>query len=972
MTHNLKYAIGVSLCLMFLLCGSPAIAQESLLKTEYSYRRYTTQDGLPGMIIQSVFKDGKGLLWQGTLKGGSSFDGFDFQPRSLDMFSAVSRIEELNGQVRFLRNNDIFYPETETLVHLSDSIALNPFNSHSLPANRYIFENAEGKKYFVTVENDTVAEVLDIPQLQGVNRCKVFLDEQKNLLYIPDNARKKVHLYHFQNKTVQTIENVYMESFINHSRLGLLGVGSDGIYQIEGNSAVLYVPLKFEMQNKSAKEARNGDIYVKDFYNIYRISDKKAEHLYRNSSNVIWDLTLDDDENLWIATTKGLFNFFHFDFQNWQVSGHTIRSVTQDDNGIYWFASDNEEIFTLADGIFKPVEYPVNENIQSISFRTVFSHHHATYFLIRGGILIHENNRFHWADVPAGNQFYGEIAVAGNNMLVVGGGKLFEITPSGKMLRSFSEEELLQTGCDYGLAVDKNKRILVGGNEGITIIENGNIRLLKNRHTEFSDIVCVDNRNHVFSAAKKYLNLVTGDSIKTIHSFDNDYIMGLLPFDDHLIISTLKGFYIFNVRNYFEKNELQMLFYSQNNGMTGIELAFGQIFLDNGKKIWMITSDEIVHFDPQRLIRQISKPNLFIQNIAVSGDNVQWENVTDFANTKFSYRNKNFRFSFIGLNYSAVENVRYHYRLLGFQDEWSEPAKNREVTFNNLPPGNYVFEIFADAGTDETHSETQSLAFSIKPAFWQTTSFLVASIAFLMLASAGVALYIQRRKNKALLEKLRAEKELNELRISSIRLKAIPHFNANVLSAIEYYIANRTKEDAMRILGIYSDFTFKTLSEVEKAARPLAEELEYVKMYLDLEKIRFLDKFDFKINVEKDVNDNVQLPNMMLHTYCENAVKHGLMPLKSGGMLVINVSQRNHVVCVNVEDNGVGRSYSAQNPHLHSTKQGLSILNRQIEIYNRFNREKISQHIDDLHDETGLPSGTRFRVEVPAEFTYVN
>jgi len=217
-----------------------------------------------------------------------------------------------------------------------------------------------------------------------------------------------------------------------------------------------------------------------------------------------------------------------------------------------------------------------------------------------------------------------------------------------------------------------------------------------------------------------------------------------------------------------------------------------------------------------------------------------------------------------------------------------------------------------------------------------------------------------------LLEKLRTEKEINELRISSIRLKSIPHFNANILAAIEYYISNRTQEETMRVLGIYSDFTYKTLSEVDKAARTIEEELAYVKMYLDLEKVRFIDKFDFNINVEEGVDQSVQLPNMILHTYCENAVKHGLMSLKSGGLLTINVSQHDNFVRVSVEDNGVGRAAAAQNKHVHSTKQGLAILNRQIEIYNRFNKEKINQHIEDLE------KGTRFTVEVPVGFSYVN
>jgi hypothetical protein len=695
----------------------------------------------------------------------------------------------------------------------------------------------------------------------------------------------------------------------------------------------------------------------------------KVEHLYRNSSFAIWDMVLDNDDNLWIGTSKGFYNFFHFDFKNYSITGHAIRSVTQDNNKTLWFAGANEDIFMLADGHFKQVDYTSNKNISTTSFYTTFSHNNVTYFLIKGGILIHSNNRFHWADVPV-NHYYRNMSVYGDHLLAVSSDVLFEITSDGKIVRTYNLFESNQSG--YDVAVDKNNRIFVGGEQGVLKIENEEIRLLKNEHTAFSDIVCVDNQNRVFSAAKQYLNLVDGDTIKTIHGFGNDYIQGLLPFDkDNMIITTLKGFYIFNTKNYFEKNEIQLLFYNQNNGLMAIEPTFGRIFQDKDGMVWMITSENVVSFDVQKLIRQASKPKLVVRDFAVSKDNVQWEYTENFANTVFSHRDKNFKISFIGLNYSAVENVRYHYRLLGFQNDWSEPSKSREVTFNNLPPGDYTFEIYADAGTDESRCEAQSFAFAIQPAFRQTAGFMVVCIVSLIITVAGVTLFIQRRRNKALLEKLRAEKELNELRISSIRLKAIPHFNANVLSAIEYYIANRTKEEAMRILGIYSDFTYKTLSEVDKAARPLSEELAYVKMYLDLEKIRFFEKFDFQIEVEKGVNENVELPNMILHTYCENAVKHGLMPLKKGGLLTIHVSQHNRMVCVSVEDNGVGREYAARNPHLHSSKQGLYILNRQIEIYNRFNREKINRQVKDLFTD-GHPNGTVFTIEIPLEYKYIS
>ncbi|MDR1897438.1 MAG: hypothetical protein LBR10_11675, partial [Prevotellaceae bacterium] len=648
--------------LLFLLSGSAASAEEPLLTTEYSHRRYTSQDGLPSMIMQRIYKDSKGFLWQGTLKGASCFDGLNFKPYIFANMMNIDRIEEINGEIRFMWNSDLLYPETQKSVHLTDTLSFNPHNSYSLPPNYYIFDNNEGKKYFVTVKDDTISEVICIPQLQGLYMCKTYLDLQQNTLYIPNNRDKKVFIYNFQNKHVQIMENIVMESFIQHSRLGLLGIGRDGIYRIDGDKATLYVPLKFEMQNKIAKETKNGDIYIMDFYNVYRISNKKVEHLYHNSELTLWDMTLDNDGNLWLATNKGLYNFFHFDFNNYQIPNHKIRSVAQDSDGIYWFAGDNEDIFSMSDGVLKPVNYPLNHALQTVSFNSVFSFNNITYFLIRGGILIHENRRFYWADLPSGNQYYSNMAEYGKNLLVTGSDMIFEITPQGKIVKTLSAEALKQSGY-LGLAVDKNNRIIAGGDDGISIVENDKVTFLKSDFTCFSDIVCVNSQNHIFSTSHKHLNLVKDDTVITIRSFDNDYIMALLPVDaDNLIISTLKGFYIFSTKAYFERDAIEMLFYNRDNGMDAIEPAFSETVLDKEGKVWMITTEKVVNFDPEKLLRQTSAPSLTVRNCAVSKDNVNWENIADFANSSFAYYNDNIRFSFIGLNYSAAENVRYRYR----------------------------------------------------------------------------------------------------------------------------------------------------------------------------------------------------------------------------------------------------------------------------------------------------------------------
>ena len=961
---------------LLFFCSLKGVAQENVMKSEYSYKQYTTHDGLHHMMTASVFQDKLGYLWIGTYRGFARFDGYTFTPFLSETGLWIERFEDVeNGQIRaFGANNCYVVDKNDSVreIHLTDSLHFNPYTSQLLPPGYLVYEtknyttNDGDRRYLMQLQNDSLKICLLLPGLNNIKNPRIFWDKRSDLLYIPEKER--ITVYNMRTKEVSHIENIKnIETFCLHSRLGLLAIGYDGIFKIEHLKAELIIPHTFTILNKQMLETDDGGLLIRDFHSIYRISENRIEELYHDEGMILWDMTLDKDNNLWVATNNGLFNFFRFNFQIRRIEGHAIQTIVQDGAGTFWMGGFKDDLFTLSGDILRKQTIPFPGTWEWTSFSgTASCIGNMLYFPRKEGVVIWDDKRFAFANIPL-NGIYNKVLPFGNDYLLSSQDALYFIDKYGRSTRVI--DDLRQSNI-YNITVDNQKRIIVSGEKGLTIVTD-TVHLIQQQNTENTLALCNDAQGNIWSGSNNCLNLLRGDSIVTVHRFKENSIVGLMPVDEHhLLIAMLKGFYIMDLLSYFGQNKVSLLYYNHLNGMTGFEPISNSLYMDKEGCVWMPTTDCIVSFDPQRLLRSVSPPTFHIQSVETSANNVLW-NKTEMGKTVFSHKNNNIRFSFIGINYSATENVRYHYRLRGFQNDWSEPVKQREVTFNNLPPRDYVFEIYSDSGTDESRSETQTFAFSIKPAFWQTAWFLVAGIAFLMLASAGVALYIQRRKNKALLEKLRAEKELNELRISSIRLKAIPHFNANVLAAIEYYIANRTKEEAMHILGIYSDFTFKTLSDVDKAARPLSEELAYVKMYLDLEKIRFLDKFDFQINVDDNVDKDAQLPNMILHTYCENAVKHGLMPLKTGGILSINVSQRDRIVFVSVEDNGVGRTSSAQNPHLHSSKQGLSILSRQIEIYNKFNQKKINQQVEDLYKD-GKPSGTAFTVDVPVDFEYVN
>ena len=231
----------------------------------------------------------------------------------------------------------------------------------------------------------------------------------------------------------------------------------------------------------------------------------------------------------------------------------------------------------------------------------------------------------------------------------------------------------------------------------------------------------------------------------------------------------------------------------------------------------------------------------------------------------------------------------------------------------------------------------------------------------------------QRQAKKKMIDLLR-EKRQKELQLSAIRLKAIPHFHSNVLASIEYFMMNNSADEATHYLKLYSDFTNQTLTDINLPARSIAEEIDYVRTYMELEQLRYGERLQYHIDVATDVDQNVMLPTMILHTYCQNAVKHGIANKVGTGNVEVMISrmQRDGVdgVLVAVKDDGVGRTEAAVLSGNNSTKQGLKILKQQIELYNQTNNHKIKQNVIDLTDADGRPAGTCFEIWVPTDYKY--
>ena len=433
--------------------------------------------------------------------------------------------------------------------------------------------------------------------------------------------------------------------------------------------------------------------------------------------------------------------------------------------------------------------------------------------------------------------------------------------------------------------------------------------------------------------------------------------------DNFLIVAVTDGIYITDNRIQ------QTMFFNQYNGFTGIEPLAAHIAETGDGSVWIPCVDQTVSFHPHDLVYQYTKPRLELLSAQASDDNVNWHPVP--ANTdgliRLEHGLNNLRFSYIAISHSATGNIRYRYRLEGFQEQWTQPQTGREMQFNNLPPGHYRLEISAMLGN--ILSDTIGVDIFLMPALWQRVWFwlLVALGLSSGIWTLSYAYYTRRNHQK--MEELQREIKLNNLLVKSIRLKSIPHFNANVLAGIEYFIQTNSVSKANHYLSLYSRFTNNTLLDMDKPSRSVKDEIQYISLYLSLEQMRYGENLSYHINVASDVDIDIHVPNMILHTYCENAVKHGLRNKPENGHIDIEVTSRLDGINIAVTDNGIGRE-AASTFSSTSTRQGLNIMRQQIELYNQRNDKHIVQTVTDLKTPDGRACGTRFDLFVPSHYNY--
>ena len=226
-----------------------------------------------------------------------------------------------------------------------------------------------------------------------------------------------------------------------------------------------------------------------------------------------------------------------------------------------------------------------------------------------------------------------------------------------------------------------------------------------------------------------------------------------------------------------------------------------------------------------------------------------------------------------------------------------------------------------------------------------------------------IVIGIQKAQSMRIQKKIRTERIIAELQLRNARSQLDPHFTFNALNTIGSLINKNDREKVNSYFSRFAGLVRSVLDMSDRISRPLSEEIAFTTNYLELEKIRFGNRFDYKIKVVDQIDLSVAVPKMIIQTYAENAVKHGLRPLAKGGMLEIRIGLAGENLTILIRDNGVGRK-SAHASGTAGTGKGMEVMRQIYELYEQLYRIRISQQVNDLTDREGNAAGTEIAITI--------
>ena len=444
-------------------------------------------------------------------------------------------------------------------------------------------------------------------------------------------------------------------------------------------------------------------------------------------------------------------------------------------------------------------------------------------------------------------------------------------------------------------------------------------------------------------------------------------VYSIIPDDNGFLwASTSKGIMKYDLKT------KKITLYDESDGLQGNEFTPNAFLRSKKGQIFFGGFNGFNYFYPNEIRLETKEPKVVVTSLRTNTD-VKYRYLKDGDTINLTYNENSFEIGFSTLNLVRKNMVKYSCMLDNYDDEWSlYDSKHRYVDYHRLRPGTYVFNLKASNEVNIWTENPLQLTIIIHPAWYQRAIFkvsvvLVLMVVFLVLFYQRSKIIYQKREQRRKVAELEAQ--MAQLKQKTLQLQMNPHVIFNTLNSIQQYIINHDIDNAVRYLSSFSRLMRRILNNSNERYIPLSDELEAVKLYLELESMRLGNRFNYKITVASDIDaNNIEIAPLIIQPFVENAIIHGLVPKKNDCFLNISISrmEENRLLCV-IEDNGVGRKLSerlkVESGGAHKS-YGMSITKRRLEMMSKISNGDFSIDVVDLYDDSGTATGTKVNIVI--------
>ena len=929
--------------------------------------------GLPSNSVYDIFQDSKGFMWFATGKGLCRYDGNNFKTFTADFQTSKSGsciAEDAFGRIWYANfDGFLYYVEKGSLKALPQKTSLGYYR-------------------FGIIQND------------------LFLIQPEAIL-VYDLKSLKVKAKHIINdKEVRFCYATKEKFYVLGNYLYELG-NKNGIkkYKLpEDFYAEIITPIINTWNQKLIINSKSTAIY-------YSFEKGKFSKFKLNNSIDFTQNTAITDDEIWICTPNGMHKIDLLSNQNkTYFTDQNISYILKDKHNNYWISTLNKGVLFIQDfsnnfidlqprpnslslgknevfiGAEKDLIYKLNcKNLQTeIIYESKSNHSISQIF----ADTINEKvffNSFKFNILNKNNQITNEFSIAIKDIKKVDK-KYFSFAASG-ILGIFCVDKNLKSSWDT--IFEKNKKEDFSGFNQALLLNNTN-----GKSTEYNAI-----NNTIYYATNNGLIAITNDgkTQELKHKNETLFLVKIQKYKDNIIgLSTAEKLYSVNAENvvtrfklpefiakekfnrFFIRNQYCYLFstnsvyeydfetqntqkvisLSNDIEATDVILKNNQLFFATSKGIVIKNRNEIGNFP---------KPKLIINEIQINGKRREVNQLKELNPDEND----------IAINFSTlafVPNESYSVSYKINNSEWKTLDLNdKNLKLYSLASGNYTIQLAINH--DNLKIDLQTIQFEIKKPFWLKPLFLFGfGFVFLGLIYTFYKLQILKleKRNQLLLEKVNLEKNLNQSKLKAIKSQMNPHFFYNALNTIQSFILSNEKKQAVSYLSKFSNLTRTILEMTEKETISIAEEVKTLSLYLDIEKARFEEDFNYHILVDDEIDaENIKIPTMLLQPYVENAVKHGLLHKQGEKAVTIHFQKETEHIKISIDDNGIGRQKSTELNAIknknHNSFATEAMQNR-VNLLNQYNQKNISIQYIDKTNLNNQSTGTTVVFEIPITY----